>query len=291
VREDLNLLEVFQAGTSSSAVQGRRRRRTPDKEKRNIKVFIYMKKKIFSLLALLLTAATGAWADSFSTDPYEANATLNNVTVSADMEITINKEVIVTVNNGVNIQNGATLTVNGPGKLVVNGATNSTAVSGSIIVNGATVQATGGQGYQGSNGNNGANGGNYPLDGDGQPGGTGVTGGTGGAAFSGTVTIYKGLIIATGGNGGRGGNGGNGGNGYSAFDKGGNGGNGGNGGQGGVAFSGQLTVYGGNVNAIGGAAGLAMEALTACLVKRLPTHLQTSKLRRQRCIAMQSIRL
>ena len=34
---------------------------------KNIKVFMYMKKKIFSLLVLLLTAVTGAWADVIPT--------------------------------------------------------------------------------------------------------------------------------------------------------------------------------------------------------------------------------
>ena len=213
-----------------------------------------MKRKLFSLLALLMVAATGAWADSFSTDPYEANATLNNVTVSADMEITINQGVTVTVNNGVNIQNGAKLIVNGRGTLVVNGAANSTAVSGSIIVNGATVQATGGQGNQGNKGQDGAD---IGYAGQTGPGGTGGQGGQGGAAFSGAVTIYRGLIIATGGTGGRGGTGGQGESSKNINAMGGNGGTGGTGGTGGVAFRNGsiLTVYGGNVNAIGGAGG------------------------------------
>ena len=74
-------------------------------------------------LALLITAATGAWADSFSADAYTANATLNAVSVSTNQTVTINKGVTVTVNNGLSIQSNATLTVTGGGTLVVNGAT------------------------------------------------------------------------------------------------------------------------------------------------------------------------
>ena len=211
-----------------------------------------MKQRILSLLVLLAAAVTGAWADVFSTDPYTANAQLNAVTVSADMEITINENVTVTVNNGLTIASGKTLTVKGKGTLRVNGANGGagqaggTAVSGNIIVMGATVEATGGQGGNGSKGNDastewattyGANGGN------------GQAGGNGGAAFSGAVTIYRGLIKATGGNAG---NGGNGGNAQPGYVGGGDGGNGGKGGNGAVAFAGSLTVYGGNVTAIAG---------------------------------------
>ena len=80
-------------------------------------------KKILSILALLLTAVSGAWADSFSADAYAANATLNGVSVTANQTVTINEGVTVTVNNGLSIQSNATLTVTGGGTLVVNGTT------------------------------------------------------------------------------------------------------------------------------------------------------------------------
>lgn len=128
-------------------------------------------------LALLITAAAGAWADSFSADAYTANATLNAVSVSTNQTVTINKGVTVTVNNGLTIQSNATLTITGGGTLVVNGATgddgnddygsNPTAggpggaaitINGSaqLALSNATVIANGGQGGQGGRGMNGA---------------------------------------------------------------------------------------------------------------------------------------
>ena len=214
-----------------------------------------MKQRILSLLVLLAAAVSGAWAGvpTFQKTIFETTETLSTpISVIEDMEITINENVTVTINGGLTIASGATLTVKGKGTLRVNGANGGagqaggTAVSGNIIVMGATVEATGGKGGNGSNGNNastewattyGANGGN------------GQAGGNGGAAFSGAVTIYRGLIKATGGNAG---NGGNGGNAQPGYVGGGDGGSGGKGGNGAVAFAGSLTVYGGNVNASGG---------------------------------------
>ncbi|UKK51467.1 hypothetical protein L6472_02425 [Prevotella sp. E13-17] len=196
--------------------------------------------KTLLTLALLITAATGAWADQLASS-YSSNATLNAVTVSASMEVTIATGVTVTINNGLNITSG-TLTVKGPGTLVVNGKAGSNggngetggngtpgsaAITGNIVVqDGATVQATGGKG-----GNGGA--------GDPENGGHGANGA---AAISGNVTVQGGATVkATGGNGGNGG--------YSEAENGGNGGNGGN------AFAGTLTYKGGTVTANGGNGG------------------------------------
>lgn len=212
-----------------------------------------MRRKLLSILALLCLTVASAWADSFSTTPYSSNATLSSVTVSSDMTITINSGVTVTVNSGLNVSSG-TLTVVGGGTLTVNGAgSGGIAVKGNIIVQGATVKAYGGQGSTGSTGSQGSAGGGNK---DGGTGGQGDTGGTGGAAFSGAVVIYSGQIVAQGGKGGTGGTGGRGGdNPSSAWYDAGNGGRGGNGGTGGAAFTSTLTVYGGNVDAIGGDAG------------------------------------
>ncbi len=115
-------------------------------------------------LALLITAATGAWADSFSTEAYTADATLSAVSVTGDQTLTINEGVTVTVNNGLTINSGATLTVTGGGSLAVNGATGangpnsytpgaagSTAIGGSgqLAIANATITATGGAGGNG----------------------------------------------------------------------------------------------------------------------------------------------
>ena len=197
-------------------------------------------KKLMITLALLITAVTGAWADQLASS-YSSNATLNAVTVSASMEVTIATGVTVTINNGLNITSG-TLTVKGPGTLVVNGKAGSNggnsvenggngtpgsaAITGNIIVQGgATVKATGG---------NGGNGGNSECE-------DGGNGAQGGAAITGEVTIQDASTLeATGGNGGKGGNGE---------------GDGGNGGNGANAIGGTLTYKGGTVTVDGGNGG------------------------------------
>ena len=224
-------------------------------------------KKLLSLLVLLMTAASGAWAQDVLATSYSSDATLSNVTVSASMEVTIASGATVTINNGLTITSG-TLTVYGPGTLVVNGKDGSdgqsggTAISGNIsIKGGANVQANGGNGGAGSTGQRGSDGGRGVAGGN---GGQGGQGGNGGAAFTGAVTIYSGSINAfagKGGDGGCGGDGGDGGNGPGLMDyegpggNGGNGGDGGNGGSGGAAFAGTLTFFGGSVTAVGGSAG------------------------------------
>ena len=201
-----------------------------------------VKNKLLLLLALLLTAATGARAQ-WTGVTYTATANENRgaITVNGDATLTINEGVTVTVTGGINVASG-TLTVTGPGTLVVTGAKGNdgandsynggtggdggVAISGNIIVEGgATVTATGGTGGNGGSGS-------Y---------GTGGTGGTGGVAISGNIIVQGGATVtATGGNGGNGGNG---------FEKGGNGGNGGN------AFAGTLTYKSGTVTANGGSGG------------------------------------
>ena len=222
-----------------------------------------MKKKLLSLLVLLMAAVSGAWADELQTE-YTSDAQLNAVTVSASMEITIADGATVTINGGLFIEDNATLTVNGPGKLVVKGTKGSVgndasgytgapggagfdggaAITGNIVVKGATVEATGGDGGDGGRGGIGS----YNPSG---PGGKGGQGGKGAAAFTGAVTIYSGTIIAKGGSGGDGGAGGYGdqnlmnpGNPQPDGDQ-------GEGGDGGNAFAGTLTFYGGTVKVLG----------------------------------------
>lgn len=162
------------------------------------------KNKLLLLLALLMTAATGARA-AWTGGTYTATATenLGAITVNGDATLTINSDVTVTVTGGINIASG-TLTVTGPGTLVVTGAkgndgnsdfdggpggTGGVAISGNIIVQGgATVTATGGTGGTGGNGE---------WDGG--------TGGNGGVAFAGTLTYKSGTVTANGGSAGSGG--------------------------------------------------------------------------------------
>lgn len=162
------------------------------------------KNKLLLLLALLLTAATGARAD-WTGGTYTATATenLGAITVNGDATLTINSDVTVTITGGINVTSG-TLTVTGPGTLVVNGAKGNdgasawkgsnggnggVAISGNIIVQGgATVTATGG---------NGGNGGSGTFEAG--------SGGNGGVAFAGTLTYKSGTVTANGGSAGSGG--------------------------------------------------------------------------------------
>lgn len=145
-----------------------------------------MKTKLLSLLALMLTAVSGAWADSFSADAYAADATLNGVSVTANQTVTINEGVTVTVNNGLTISTGVTLTVTGGGSLVVNGA-------------------------KGANGEDGRDEG--ILDGDGNWIGSNYIAATPGSDGGPAITINNGgklalsnaTVIANGGEGGKGG--------------------------------------------------------------------------------------
>ena len=166
------------------------------------------KKRLLTLLVLLITAATGVWAEAWTGGTYTAttNETLSAINVGSSATLTINSNVTVTVNGGITINSGATLTVTGPGTLVVTGAkgndggngdisggtggTGGVAISGNIIVQGgAVVTATGGNGGNGGNGN----------------GGKGGNGGNGGNAFAGTLTYKDGTVTANGGSGGSGG--------------------------------------------------------------------------------------
>ena len=162
------------------------------------------KNKLLLLLALLLTAATGARAAwTGGTYTATANENLGAITVNGDATLTINSDVTVTITGGINVASG-TLTVTGPGTLVVNGAKGNNgnsgwegsngsnggvAISGNIIVQGgATVTATGGTGGNGGTGTFVAG-----------------TGGNGGVAFAGKLTYKSGTVTANGGSAGSGG--------------------------------------------------------------------------------------
>ena len=162
--------------------------------------------KFFTMLALLCLTATGAWADwTGGTYTATANENLGSITVTSDATLTINSDVTVTVTGGINVASG-TLTIVGPGELVVTGAAGSTgdegtddnggpggsggaAISGAVAIYSGTITATGGAGGAGG----------YSTW------CAGGNGGNGGYAFAGTLTYYGGTITATGGAGGAGG--------------------------------------------------------------------------------------
>ena len=200
-----------------------------------------MKKKLLSILALLCLTVTSAWAQEEKWSGGTYTATHNEsteiiVNVNEDATLTINSGVTVTVNNGVVVGDGATLTIEGEGKLIVNGRNfgagrdGGAAFTGAVIVCGGTVVATGGAGGKGRDG--------YKSS---HPG----AGGAGGAAFTGEVTVSGGTVVATGGAGGAGGK--------DRSDS----RAGGDGGAGGAAFAAtaSLTFSGGTVTALGAAGG------------------------------------
>ena len=182
-----------------------------------------MKKKIFTMLALLCLTATGAWADwTGGTYTATTNETLVATAVSADATLTINKGITVTVNNGLTIAEGATLTVTGGGTLEVygtNGAKGQNAWFETIEPDEISHQATpGGDGTVAISGMGNlyvknaiiiANGGNGGLGGDGDESWDiyAASGGNGANAITGVSVIFEeGMLTAIGGSGGLGGN-------------------------------------------------------------------------------------
>ncbi len=169
-----------------------------------------------------------------------ADAHIGKLTVTANVTVTIAEDKTVTVYSGVDAT-GHTLTVEGPGTLIINGAKGSDGktegnfdldgtaggygFTGNIIVDGATVTVTGGTGGKGG------------FDGTG-----GCAGGSGGNGVEGNVTVKSGSIEVTGGTGGKGGDG---------IDA------GGSGGSGGVGVTGTVTVTGGSATLTGGIGGEA----------------------------------
>ena len=139
----------------------------------------------------------------------------NGIRITNDITIRIEKDVTLTVNGSI-AANSKTLTVKGPGKLVVNGAGGNNGISGNINVKGAEVEIIGKPGSDGTQA--------YPHGTD------------GGWAVYGDVVVYDGSISAIGGNGG-------------------NGADGGDGGCGGFGIYGKLTVTGGFAFVSGGNGG------------------------------------
>ena len=173
-----------------------------------------------------------------------------NVTGSGNMTLKIAESKTLKVINGITIANGATLFVDGPGKLKVTnttivedgingaenredkytggiGTTGKAGVKGTLTVNGGTVDITGGTGGNG---------------GGGGQGGKGGQGGRGGRGISGTLTVNGGTVVVKGGAAGQGGHGG-----FNA--------NGGQGGVGGAGIVGSVIVNDGTVRISGNSGG------------------------------------
>ena len=186
---------------------------------------------VFSCFSgMSLTAYADAPAEKWTTDTIVTESrTINGyVSVGADITLTINKGVTLTINDSIE-SDDYTLTVNGKGTLNVTGSESEYAISVmTIIVDGATVIAKGGSGRNGTDHN--------PVAGT----FNGTNGSYGGEGIYGNVTVKSGSVNVYGGNGGNGGS--------SETD-------GTSGGRGNSAIEGNVTIEGGSLTATGGKGG------------------------------------
>ena len=210
----------------------------------------------------LLDNTTTAWADGKYAVPAGGLTYSDAITVSGNVTLVLTDGETLTLNKGISLASGATLTIQGNGTMNVNGTNESTASTvagtGTLVLTSGTLTAKGGNGgntdfsAENSHGGNGGvaingsvivsggtltatggNGGNVEEQGDNN------NGGAGGAAISGSVTVNSGTLTATGGNGGSVGK-----YGYNC-----------NGGAGSAAISGDLTINRGTETLTNGANG------------------------------------
>ena len=156
------------------------------------------------------------------------------ITVSGNVTLVLTDGETLTLNKGISLAEGATLTVEGNGTMNVNGTNESTAStvagSGTLVLTSGTLNAKGGNGQSLTLTQD-----SWKWDGN--------TGASGGVAINGNVTVSGGTVTATGGNGG---------NlntvelGFSENNRGGNGG---------AAISGTVTVNAGGWTATNGSNG------------------------------------
>ena len=172
-----------------------------------------------------LDNTTTAWTAGTFAVPAGGLTYGDAITVSGDVTLVLTDGETLTLNKGIGLASGATLTVEGNGTMNVNGTNESTAStvagSGTIILTSGTLTAKGG---------NGAGISGWVHD---------QTKSAGGVAINGAVTVSGGTLTATGGNGG-------------SIDS---NGNANYAGVGGAAISGSVTVNGGTVTATGGNGG------------------------------------
>ena len=172
-----------------------------------------------------LDNTTTTWADGRYAVPEGGLTYSAAITVSGDVTLVLTDGTTLTLNKGISLASGATLTVEGNGTMVVNGTNNSTASTvagtGTLVLTSGTLTATGG------------NGGSVDVV------ETDAHGGNGGDAINGSVIVSGGTLTARGGNGGNIGN--------DSWN--------GHGGNGGDAISGTLTINGGSTSVNDGSNG------------------------------------
>ena len=210
-----------------------------------------------------LDNTTTAWTAGTFAVPAGGLTYSDAITVSGDVTLVLTDGETLTLNKGISLASGATLTIQGNGTMNVNGTNSSTASTvagnGTLVLTSGTLTAKGGNG--GGYGSHEAIGGSKSAGGVAINGTVTVSGGTltatggaggsigefnseviagaGGAAISGSVTLSSGTLTATGGNGGNGG---------QLSD--------GNAGAGGAAIGGDLTVNGGTMTTTNGSNGV-----------------------------------
>jgi len=212
-----------------------------------------------------LDNTTTAWTAGTFAVPAGGLTYSDAITVSGDVTLVLTDGETLTLNKGISLASGATLTVEGNGTMNVNGTNNSTASTvagtGTLVLTSGTLNAKGGNGQgvgdmavgtdnranaggNAINGNVTVSGGTLTATG-GNGGGVGARsaksyGAVGGEAISGSVTVTGGAVTATGGNGGSIGE-------YGAQEY---------GGAGGAAIGGDATLTGGTWTATDGTHGV-----------------------------------
>ena len=227
--------------------------------KRNVKRLAVILLSLVMALGMMPGMGLPAYADFQRTKvwskdiTYKFNKTINEGAIlTADVAVTIIEGKTLTVNGGIDTA-GHTLTVFGPGALVVNGMNGSSdgfqggagscGIKGNVVFIGTNVTVRGGRGGNGSEGYSGKG-----------PGGDGGHGGPGGCGINGAATVKGSTVTITGGEGGNGGKGGDGGD-YEYGPGRYYGGQSGNGGAGNTGVFGSVTVLGGSHVTVSGGKG------------------------------------
>ena len=181
-----------------------------------------------------LDNTTTAWSAGTFAVPAGGLTYSDAITVSGDVTLVLTDGTTLTLNKGISLASGATLTIQGNGTMNVNGTNESTASTvagtGTLVLTSGTLTATGG------------NGGSVRILED------DAHGGNGGVAINGSVIVSGGSLTARGGNGGS--------VGEASSDC--------SGGNGGVAISGTLTINGGSTSVNNGSNGSIGEDCDDC---------------------------
>lgn len=153
----------------------------------------FRKVEVKKKAAIPLDNTTTAWTAGKYAVPAGGLTYSAAITVSGDVTLVLTDGETLTLNKGISLASGATLTVEGNGTMNVNGTNESTAStvagSGTLVLTSGTLNAKGGNGQS--------------LTIDPEVGNWDWnTGASGGVAINGNVTVSGGTVTATGGNGG-----------------------------------------------------------------------------------------